>query len=331
MTEHKVSDESAIDLSEFEHRLSLRPLTLEDFDALVAMQEASFPGMKPWTRAQVQSQLSLFPDGQICVEIDGQLAASSSSLILDYDANLAWHDWKAVADGGFIRTHNPKGDTLYGLEVVVAPAFRGMKLARRLYDARKSLCRERNLARIIVGGRIPGYGAHADAMSAREYVERVIDKTFVDPVLTVQIANGFTLRGLIPNYLPSDVESRGYATFCEWLNYDHQPGARRRFHHPVEPIRLAVVQYQMRAIRSFDEFVAQSEFFIDAASDYKSDFVLFPELFTTQLLSCLPKSRPGAAARQLHDFTPQFLEHFHAPRGHVQREHRRRFAFRRRG
>ena len=55
----------------------------------------------------------------------------------------------------------------------------------------------------------------------------------------------------------------------------------------------------MRTIAGFDEFARQCEFFIDTASEYKSDFVLFPELFTTQLLSFMPQSRPGEAARLL--------------------------------
>ncbi len=193
---------------------------------------------------------------------------------------------------------------------MVDPEYRGMKLSRRLYDARKELCRERNLMRIIIAGRIPGYGKHADTMTAREYVESVSEKAFSDPVLTAQLSNGFALQGLIPDYLPSDHDSRGYATFLEWRNLDYQRGARRRYHHYVEPIRLCVVQYQMRSIRGFDEFAQQCNFFLDVASDYKCDFVLFPELFTTQLLSCVEATRPGLAARQLAEFTPEYLEFF---------------------
>ncbi len=306
----KVPNEPKIDLADYEWKIKVRPLRIEDYDDLVALQQRCFPGMEPWSREQIASQLQRFPHGQLCVEVDGQLAASSSSLILEYDPNLAWHNWKAIADGGHIRNHNDKGDTLYGIEIMVDPEYRGMKLSRRLYNARKDLCRERNLARMIIGGRIPGYGAHADEMSAREYVENVVDKTLYDPVLTAQLANGFSLRGLIPDYFPSDTESRGYATFLEWVNLDHKRGAKRRYHHPVEPIRLTVVQYQMRTIKSFDEFAQQCEFFIDTASEYKSDFVLFPELFTTQLLSFCHISRPGEAARKLHEFTPQYLEFF---------------------
>ncbi len=260
--------------------------------------------------AQIESQLAIFPEGQLCVEIDGRLAASSSSLILDYDSTLEWHNWKAIADGGYIRNHKPKGDTLYGIEIMVDPEFRGMKLSRRLYDARKELCRERNLARIIIGGRIPGYHQYADTLTAREYIERVVDKSLYDSVLTAQQSNGFTVQGLIPNYLPNDVQSCGYATHLEWKNLDYVPGAKRRFHHAVEPIRICVVQYQMRSVSGFDEFAKQCEFFLDTASDYKCDFLLFPELFTTQLLSCVETSQPGQAARRLAEFTPQYLDFF---------------------
>ncbi|GAA5505664.1 GNAT family N-acetyltransferase [Novipirellula caenicola] len=299
-----------LDLTEFEWKIVVRQLTIDDYDALVEIAKRCFPGMEPWGRDQIESQLAIFPEGQICVEIDGKLAASSSSLILEYDSSLEWHNWKAIADGGYIRNHKPKGDTLYGIEIMVDPEYRGMKLSRRLYDARKELCRQKNLSQIIIGGRIPGYHKHADKMSARQYIDSVVEKENYDPVLTAQLSNGFIVRGLTPNYLPSDTESCGYATHAIWSNIEYVPGAKRRFHNVVEPIRVCVVQYQLRAINGFDEFAQQCEFFLDTASDYKCDFILFPELFTTQLLSCVESSRPGQAARQLADFTPQYLDLF---------------------
>ncbi|TWU32485.1 bifunctional GNAT family N-acetyltransferase/carbon-nitrogen hydrolase family protein [Novipirellula artificiosorum] len=299
-----------LDLSEFEWKTVVRPLTHDDIDAVIALAEKCFPGMEPWGRDQLESQLSIFPEGQICVEIDGRLAASSSSVILEYDATLEWHNWKVISDSGYIRNHKAKGDTLYGIEIMVDPEFRGMKLSRRLYAARKELCRQKNLAQIIIGGRIPGYRQYADKMSAREYIDSVLEKIHYDPVLTAQLSNGFVVRGLTPNYLPSDSDSCGYATHAIWSNLEYVEGAKRRFHHVVEPIRICVVQYQLRTIKGFDEFAQQCEFFLDTASDYKCDFVLFPELFTTQLLSCVESSRPGQAARQLAAFTPQYLDLF---------------------
>ncbi len=48
----------------------------------------------------------------------------------------------------------------------------------------------------------------------------MLQKDIYDPVLTAQLSNGFSVKGLIPNYLPSDSESRGYATYLEWANLD---------------------------------------------------------------------------------------------------------------
>ncbi|XZE52805.1 GNAT family N-acetyltransferase [Planctomycetaceae bacterium SH139] len=299
-----------IDLAEFEWKLRVRPLQLADFPAVVALQKLSFPDMQPWSREQFESQLEQFPEGQIGIECDGRLVASSSSLILSYDEQTEWHNYKKLSDSGYIRNHVPDGDTLYGIEIMVDPEYRGMRLSRRLYDERKELCRHKNLARIMIGGRIPGFHQHADEMTAREYIERVMDKSLYDPVLTAQLANGFALQGLIPNYLPSDHASRGYATFLEWKNLDYQSGLRKRYQRNFEPVRIGAVQYQMRPVADFDEFARQAEYFVDVAGDYKCDFLLFPELFTTQLLSCIPPERPGQAARKLATFTPRYLEFF---------------------
>ncbi len=305
----KASGRPKLDLADFEQRIRIRPLRIEDFDRLVALQRACFPGMATWKREQIESQLALFPEGQVVVELGGELVASSSSLIVDFSEYSEWHSWKEISDNGYIRNHDPEGDTLYGIEVMVDPRYRGLKLARRLYGERKRLARERNLRRIIVGGRIPGYGAHAEEMSAVEYVGQVMDKTLFDPVLTAQVANGFVLKQLVPDYFPGDADSRGFATFLEWTNLDHTRRDRRQF-RAVAPVRLAVVQYEMRRVSSFEEFGRNCEYFVDVASDYKSDFVLFPELVTNQLLSLVEAHRPGLAARELARFTEPYLELF---------------------
>jgi predicted amidohydrolase/ribosomal protein S18 acetylase RimI-like enzyme len=293
-----------------ERRLRMRPLRIDDFEALTAMQLRSFPGMRPWRREQIASQLEIFPEGQVVIEVDGRLAASSSSLIVDSAAHSEWHDWKVITDDGYIRTHDPLGDMLYGIEIMVDPEFRGLKLSRRLYAARKRLAQDRNLRGIIIGGRIPGYGEHADTMTASEYVQKVSSKTLVDSVLTPQLSNGFVLKGLIPDYFPGDQASRGYATYLEWTNLDYAPPHQRRLMRPTTPVRLSAVQYQMRRIAGFDEFARQCQFFVDVASDYKADFLLFPELFTTQLLSTIEADRPGTSARKLAELTTRYVDLF---------------------
>ncbi|MBK9031072.1 MAG: GNAT family N-acetyltransferase [Myxococcales bacterium] len=288
-------------------RLDVRPLRKTDYAAVVELQRRCFPGIEPWLREQFESQLQLFGEGQLCVELDGTVVATSSTLIVDEEDFGDWHTFKQVSDGGYIRNHDPAGDTLYGIDIAVDPSKRGLRLARRLYDARKQLATDHNLRAILIAGRIPGYGAHADRMAADEYVAKVVSKELKDPVLTAQLANGFAIRAVLNDYLPSDVESRGHAVFMEWLNPEHRPSKARV---QVRSVRVSAVQYQMRPIRTFDEFAQQVEFFVDTAGEYNMDFLLFPEMVTNQLQALVTAERPGLTARRLHEFTDRYLELF---------------------
>jgi predicted amidohydrolase/ribosomal protein S18 acetylase RimI-like enzyme len=289
-------------------KIRVRKLHQKDYEAIVNIQLTCFPGMEPWSKKQFDSLIKIFREGQIGVECDGKIVASSSSLILNFDNYSETQSWKELTDNGMITNHDPLGETLYGIEIMVLPEFRGMKLARRLYDARQKLVKDKNLKRIAIGGRIPNYHKYADKLTATQYIEKVIDRKIYDPVLTAQVANGFAIKRLLPDYFPNDKESCGYATFLEWtnLNYtgDLKQNNRSRY------VRAAAVQYQMRMINNFDDFARNCEYFVDVASDYRCDFVLFPEMITMQLLSFLPNISPGRAVRQLDKFTKEYEELF---------------------
>lgn len=288
-------------------RLIIRRLTSEDVDAMIELQKRCFPSIAPWERAHVADHLARFPAGQIGVELDGALVASSSALVLhskDYDDE---HEFEDVCPNGSLINHDPDGDVLYGIDIVVSPDARGLRLARRIYDVRKELVQELGLRKIVIAGRMPGYAVHAEEMDAREYVQRVVRKELSDPVITAQLANGFAIRAVLDDYLKDDQESRGHAVLMEWLNPRYAPRARPRRRARV---RVASVQYRMRLIHDFETFAKHTEFFVDAASEYRADFLLFPELLTNQLLALLKPDRPGAAARELDQFTDAYLEHF---------------------
>ncbi len=287
-------------------RIVLRQLRPTDLKSIIDLQTRSFP-IEPWTREQLESQLSIFPEGQLGVEIDGKLVATSSSLIVDEEDFGAYHTFVEVSDNGYIRNHDPEGDTLYGIDIAVDPKHRGERLSRRIYEARKALAQKHNLRAILIAGRIPGYGKVADKMTAEEYVRRVGQKQLKDPTLTSQLAQGFAIRAVLRDYLPSDSESAGYAVFMEWLNPEHHP-----LDAPLatRSIRVAAVQYQMRPITSFEEFAQQCEFFIDTASEYRMDFLLFPEMVTNQLQVLVPSAESSLTARRLDEFTPRFNEFF---------------------
>ncbi len=76
---------------------------------------------------------------------------------------------------------------------------------------------------------------------------------------------------------------------------------------PPARVRVAAVQYGQHRVPGFDGFAAKVEEFVRVAADYGSDFVLFPELFTLQLLSAeAALLAPAAALERLSEHTPAF-------------------------
>ena len=147
----------------------------------------------------------------------------SFSVIVDYDDFGDHHTYDEITPAAFLTTHDPKGDVLYGVDVFVSPDYHGMRLGRRLYEARKELCLSLNLKSIIAGGRIPNYKDHAQQLTPQQYIEQVKRKEIYDPILTFQLSNEFEVKRVLKGYLPDDKESLGYATLLEWSNLYYDP------------------------------------------------------------------------------------------------------------
>jgi predicted amidohydrolase len=75
-------------------------------------------------------------------------------------------------------------------------------------------------------------------------------------------------------------------------------------------MRVSAVQYHLHTIRTFEEFAAQCEHYVKAAQEYGSEFVLFPEFFTTQLLSIGSEQGTRLTINELPGFTEQYLSLF---------------------
>ena len=252
---------------------------------LIALNKLCFPAMAEenvvWKRGQLSNHLRVFPEGQIVAELNGEIVGAVASLIVDLGVDpYRSHTYAGITDGGYFHNHDPQGDSLYGADVYVHPKMRGCSVGHHLYEARRQLCRSMKLRRIIAGGRIFGYSEHSSELSPDQYIKKVENGLIRDLVLSFQMREGFVVRGILKNYI-TDPMSKNCATFLEWKNPDfvatEKSGDRK--------LRVAAVQYQVRPINTFEEFAAQVEYFVETASEYRADFVLFPEFFSVQLLS----------------------------------------------
>ncbi len=288
--------------------LNIRNIVIDDFDTMIEVMNRSYPTMNEiWHKKHIQKLLEIFPEGQICVEDNGVLVAFALSIIVDYDKFGDNHTYaQIIGSNASFNTHTDDGDVLYGIDVCVDPDYRGLRLGRRLYDARKELCENLNLKSIVAGGRMPNYHKYSDKLSPKDYIQKVRDKEIYDPVLYFQMSNDFHVKKVLRNYLPDDKDSKQNAVLIEWNNIYYQEkidiGASKSY------ARIGVVQWQLRTVRNLESFFENVEFFVDAVSGYKADFVLFPELFNAPLMAEFNEDNAATAIRKLAGYTDEISE-----------------------
>lgn len=291
--------------------LIVRTATHKDIPAIATLSRKVY-GEFSMTEEMLGGQISTFPEGQFVAVYNGEIVGHCATFIIAGEVGLKPHDWREITGHGFASRHDPEGDFLYGMEVCVDVRFRGLRIGQRLYDARKNLCHELRLKGIVFGGRMPGLAKKLKQFGSPEaYIEEVKNNNVRDFVIGFQLRNGFEVIGVLKGYLPSDHESLGYATHMVW----HNPKIDRSAAKPKgqrgrtkNSVRIASVQYQARKVRSFEEFGAHMEYFVDVAADYRSDFVVFPEMLTIPLLS-IEKKRltPQQSIEKISEYTEAFV------------------------
>jgi len=294
------------------HKLEIRNTRPSDYEDVKEIMDLvysrDFGGA--WTREEFETQIAVFPEGQIAIEDNGKVVAAAISMIVDYSKHGDRHTYQSITGGGKIPNHDPNGDCLYGVDLFVHPHYQGLRLGRRLYDARKELCEKLNLRRIIIGGWIPGYKKYESEMTPQKYVNLVKQKELYDPVLSFQLGNDFHVRRIVSNYFPENKGASSYAIILEWNNIYYQEEEEKLIGAEKSVVRIGVVQWQMRAVRSFEELRDQVEFFVDSVAGYNADFVVFPEFFYAPLLTQFNKMNASNAVRALADFTEQMRNEF---------------------
>lgn len=293
-------------------KLLVRCATVEDVKAVQDLSVRVY-GDNSFSEAMIRGQILNFPDGQFVVEYEGVIVGHCATFIIDGDLCLNPHTWSEITGGGYASRHDPDGDYLYGMEVCVDPEYRGMRIGSRLYQQRQTLCQDLNLRGIVFGGRMPGFTKRKNKVDGpEEYLELVQARKIRDPVVFFQLSNDFEPIGVLHNYMHYDFESGGNAVHMIWrnpLNTDPVVKEKKKRGRLPKSVRVATVQFQMRKVNDEKQFEGQLEYFIDIASDYSADFVVFPELVTLALLSATDKKmRPEEAIDHLTKYTDRYIK-----------------------
>lgn len=293
------------------YNIEIQNLKIEHFKQLLTAMKAAYKNWQGsfWSEGPIEKLIKKFPAGQIVILADDQVVGCALSIVVKYDDYGDDHSYQEITSNYTFSSHTDKGDVLYGIEVFIHPDFRGLRLGRRLYDARKELCEKLNLKAIVFGGRIPNYHQFADELKPKEYIQKVKQREIYDPVLSFQLSNDFHVKKVLSNYMPEDEQSHEFATLLQWDNVYYRPEFKVK-NRIRKNVRIGLVQWKMRLYSSIEEMFQQAEYFIDSISNYKADFAVFPEYFNGPLMAEFDEMTESDAMRAVAQYTQAIADKF---------------------
>src|SRR5436309_1213779 len=215
--------------------LQTRP---EHAQQLEELQRTCFPTLADAERfkaAHYLKHIDLFPDGQFVVLDGDRVVGATTTLRLHFDFDHVDHTFADLIQGGWLTSHEPGGDWLYGADVGIDPSYRRRGLATALYAARQETVWRLRLRGQVTAGMIRDYGAVKDRMSPDDYYRGVVERRLTDSTLSMQLSVGFEARALLANYL-NDPSSGNYSVLLVLDGARDVRGASRK--HAVSYIRM---------------------------------------------------------------------------------------------
>ena len=304
-----------VPMPESKAKLIIRPAVAADARKVSNLSVRIYGKAEGMTPAEIRGQINNFPDGQFVAEYEGKIVGHCATAIVSVEQAFSPHTWSEISGGGFARPPAEDGEVLYGLEVCVDPEYRRLRIGQRFYRKRHELCQHLELKGIAFGGRMPGYARRKRQFpQPQDYLDAVLEKQIRDNVILFQINLGYQPQGILPDYLPTDKESGGNAVLMYWPNPlapreatpNRLDGLKSRL---PSSVRVATVQFMMRGITNIDQFEEQVEYWVDVTSDYGADFVVFPELYTLELLSIEKrKLNPTEAIEKVSEYTERYCK-----------------------
>jgi len=188
--------------------IEIRVITPDFADQLGELQKLVFPTLTEdelFSAANYRRHIEIFPDGQYMAVLrhpDGERVVGACSAIRQhFDFDHIQHKFADLTDNGWLSTHAPDGEWLYGIDMAIHPSYRRRRLATRLYRVRANVVQRLNLRGEIIGGMMPGYHRFKQKLSLEEYVQQVAAGEVKDPTLTAQMKQGFSLRGVLYDHI----------------------------------------------------------------------------------------------------------------------------------
>jgi hypothetical protein len=199
-------------------KIKIRQASLEDLSEIIRVEKEAWPEGTEASEEMFRSRMEIYPEGVHVAVFKGKIIGVVAFELINYDVNNPITSWKEATDNGMIKnSHNPKGDTIFGIDLTAVPdAPRGTGTRLLVEVGRQAITK--NLKRGILGGRLPYYKDYADKMTPEEYLKAKNENGEpLDPEVRFYKRAGLKIEKVLPNYF-EDPDSLNYGVLLIWDN-----------------------------------------------------------------------------------------------------------------
>lgn len=213
-----------------ENKIKIRKASIKDISQILEVEKAAWGKERAANFEMFKSRIEIFPEGTLVALLNKKIVGVVSTEIVNYnlkETNLSWYE---ITDNGYIKkTHNPNGDTLYGVDLSVHPFYQNKGVGKKLMESVGKLIIRYNLRQGLLGARIPDYHKYAKMITVEDYIQvnnKKINNIPPDPELSFYLKLGLKIVKIIPNYF-QDPESLNYGILIKWENPFYNKWYRR--------------------------------------------------------------------------------------------------------
>ena len=141
-------------------KIRIRQARVGDIEAILLVEKKAWPENLRASREMYESRLGTFPQGTLVAEGEGKIEGVVVVEIVNFRSVSDICSWNEATDYGYIRkSHDPQGNTLYGVNSSVSPQTQS-RVAVALLEAVNKLAIKLDFKQIVLGGRIPKFARY---------------------------------------------------------------------------------------------------------------------------------------------------------------------------
>lgn len=207
-----------ITLNCFEKRpYKIRHPQLSDLPALVNLEAKCWPKHLRASSDEIQQRIERFPNGHCLLEIDSIVVG------VIYSQRISCADaLKNTSYAEVPSLHTSLGSIIQLLAINILPEMQDKGLGDQLREFMLQLCTLKGgIERVVGVTRCKNYVSHAH-IPIEEYIHQRNELgQLLDPILRFHSEARATIKGIIPNYRPEDVDNLGNGVAIEYDIHNH--------------------------------------------------------------------------------------------------------------